>query len=269
MPDEIQNGQEELQAQGEETPEVLSTSEEPVVEGLPDDSSERTREQFEKLKAHNAELKKQLEAKEQQERSTIPSPLQAHMSLPVPEVQPEVRQQYQQPVYQQPPVQEPQLMDEQGYVNGDVLTAQLKKAQEAEQRAQEALRRAQEAEARVSQFEINQETRELYQAYPELDPSSQVFDRDAYDLVANELTSQIVKSGRRDAMGAAAKMQKYFRKTTPQQEKVLEQRAQVVTPSAGSVTQTSASADLDYDSLKKRSRYDANALYERLERNGY
>lgn len=268
MSEEIQNGHIEEQPQGQETPEALSTSQQPVVEEnqLPEDASDRTKEQFDKLKAHNAELKRQLEEKQQQERSTIPSPLQAYLESPAPVVVPEIRQQYVvQP--QQPVVQEPELMDEQGYVNTDVLTQRLKRADEAEARANEALRRAQEAVQKVSEFEIDQETRALYQAYPELDPSSQVFDRDAYDLVSNELTSQIVKSGRRNAMGAAEKMSKYFRKTTAEQEKVLEQRAQIAAPVSG--TAPRVIQDDDYERLKLRSRRDPDALFKRLEQNGY
>lgn len=245
MPDEVQEGQveevaEEVKPDGEEQPEELSASEEPTEETqgeeskLPDDAKERTKKEFEKLKQHNAELKKQLD-----ERKQLPSVLD-YLNGPMPEITPDVRQRYQ-PQPQQMPYQQqnvphqpkaPELVDEQGYVNADVLKEQLKTAEIARQKALEAERKALEAEQRIARFEQDAETKALYKAYPELDPMSEVFDRDAYDLVKNELTSQIVNSGKRDALSAADKMSKYFRKpqADPKKQKVIEQRNQASVP---------------------------------------
>lgn len=267
MPEEIIDGQEEPQAQGEEQPEEVSTSEEPTEAPqeeeaqLPEDTKERTREQFEKLKAHNAELKRQLEQKQ-----SIPSVLDylTPQEVPVPQYVPQVQPQY--PVYQPQVQPEPQLVDEQGYVNTDVLKRELEEAKKARLKAEEAERRALEAESRISRFEQDAETKRLYQEYPELDPLSEVFNKDAYDLVRNELTSQIVNSGNRDALKAAERMSKYFRTQPPKNQQVLEQRKQVTSVQASS---SRPMADDDYELLKKQSRNDPEAMLKRLEANGY
>lgn len=242
MPEELNQGQveevQEEQPQMEETQEELSNSEQPEqevpIEGeLPEDAKERTRKEFEKLKAHNAELKKQLD-----ERQNLPSVLD-FLSSPQQGVPNEVKQQYMQPV-QLPPVypqmtppvpQEQKLVDEQGYVNTDVLQRELEEAKRARQEAEQARRRAEEAEQRISRFEINQETQVLYNSYPELDPQSEHFNQDAYELVKNDLAAQLINTGKRDAMSSAQRMSKFFR-TQPQQQaktqKVLEQRKQVL-----------------------------------------
>lgn len=280
MPEEIKDGQEvevqEEQPQSEEEQlEGVSTSEEPSTEQpeqeaqegeLPEDVKERTRKEFEKLKANNAELKRQLE-----ERQQIPSVLDYH-GLNVPEVSQEVRQQYMpqqvpQFNYQQPQQNiqpEPQLVDDQGYVNADVLQARLKKIEEAERRAQEAERRATEAQQRIAKFEQTSEEKVLYQEYPELDPMSESFNREAYDLVKNELTSQIINTGKRDAISAAQKMSKYFRSQQPANKQVIEQRKQATTVSGNQPRQVGT----DLDELRMRSRKDPNAVAERLRRLG-
>lgn len=263
---EDQNGQEEIlddvqveESQGEEMPEEVSTSEEPTEVGeLPDDARDRTKREFEKLKAHNAELKRQLDQKQ-----AIPSVLDylTPQLPPVPQYMPQY-QPYVPPVVPQP---EPQLVDDQGYVNTDVLRQELELAKQAIRDAEEAKRSAIEAQSRISRFEQDNETKRVYQAYPELDPMSDVFNQDAYNLVKNELTSQIVNSGNRDAMRAAENMSKYFRKQAPANPQVLEQRRQVSVP--GTTTQRQPTTD--FEDLKRRSRNDPNAMLERLEASGY
>lgn len=273
MPED-QNGQEEqldqvqVESQGEEQPVEVSTTEEPTdaPQGeLPEDAKERTKREFEKLLEHNkqlAEENKRLKGSSQ----PIPSVLD-YLTPAVPQVPQYVPQapqfvpQMQYPQYA-PPVQEPQLSDENGYVNTDVLQKRLEKADEALRKAQEAERRATEAESRISKFEQDAETKILYTAYPELDPLSGVFNQDAYNLVKNELTSQIVSTGKRDAMRAAENMSKYFRKQAPTPAQ--EQRRQVSVP--GTTVQPPTT---DFEELKRRSRNDPNAMLERLERSGY
>lgn len=276
MPEEIKDGQaeevQEEQTQSEEQLEELSTSQEPTEDQgadpqLPEDAKERTKQEFEKLKAHNAELKRQLE-----ERQSLPSVLD-YLGGDVPQVSPQVRQQYMQPpqvqmpqynqIYQQPYNQQaPQLVDEQGLVNADVLQSQLNRAEEARIKAEEAERRAIEAQQRIARFEQDNETRALYQQFPELDPMNENFNREAYDLVKNELTSQIVSTGKRNAIEAANKMSKYFRKQQPTQ--VQEQRKQVTSVSGNMPRQPQT----DLDELRLQSRNNPNAVAERLKRLG-
>lgn len=276
MPEEIQNGQEEQVqeelAQTEEQVEELSTSEEPTEEAqevepeLPEDAKERTRKEFEKLKASNAELKRKLDEQQQ-----LPSVLD-YPGMEMPQISPQVRQQYMQPPtlqmpqfnQQTPQPIAPRLVDEQGYVNASVLEQQLKQAEQARIKAEEAERRAFEAQQRIARFEQDNETKALYQQFPELDPHSESFNRDAYDLVKNELTSQIINTGKRDAIMAAEKMSRYFRTKAPANQKVLEQRKQVTTVSG---TQPRI-PETDLDELRLRSRNDSNAVAERLRRLG-
>jgi len=271
---EGQNEEVEELTQGEEQPEEMPASEEPTEEPqeetqedeLPEDAKERTREQFEKLKAHNkqlAEENKQLKGNSQ----PIPSVLDYLTPAQVPQAQQFAPpQQFAQSTPQQEQQPEPQLVDENGYVNADVLRRELDEAKQARKKAEEAEKRAMEAEGRISRFEQDAETKKLYDAYPELDPLNENFNQDAYNLVKNELTGQIVNTGKRDAMKAALNMSKYFRQETkPTNQRVIEQRNQVSTPGA---TQKRP-ASTDFEDLKKRSRYDADALFERLERSGY
>lgn len=288
MPEETQNGQEELvteevKTQGEEQPEELSTSKEPTDEvqeetqepELPDDAKERTKREFEKLKEHNkqlAEENKQLKGQSQ----PIPSVLD-YPSFDMPQVSQEVRQQYMQPVampqfypqtypqQNQNQNQSQQLVDEQGYVNADVLNKRLEASDNAVRRAEEAERRAIEAQQRIARFEQDNETKALYQAYPELDPlNSGVFNRDAYELVRNELTSQIVSTGKRNAIEAANKMSKYFRKEKPNTQ-LLEQRKAVTSVTGGQPRQPIQN---DLDELRLQSRNNPQAVAERLKRLG-
>jgi len=269
MPED-QNGQEEPiehieEVQGEEQPGEVSTPEEPTEapqgEELPEDVRDRTREQFEKLKQHNKELSEE-NKKLKGNSQPIPSVLDYLTPAQVPQYMPQPQQFVPQMPYQPPQVSESQLVDEQGYVNGDVLRRELDEAKKARQMAEQAERRAQDAENRISKFEQDAETKALYQSYPELDPLSEVFNHEAYNLVRNELTSQIVTSGRRDSMKAAENMSKYFRTQAP--TKAQEQRKQVATTGTAQYQPST-----DFEDLKRRSKNDPNAMLERLERSGY
>lgn len=267
------------ETQSEETTEELSTSEQPTEETetqevdqpqenpeeLPEDVKERTKKEFEKLKNHNAELKRQLE-----EQRNIPSVLD-YLSGPLPQIQPEVRQQYvpqqvsqfvPQPIQQ--PKEEERLVNEEGYVNATVLEKQLEAAKEARRKAEDAEKRAMEAQERIARFEQDAEQRELYKEYPELDPLNENFNREAYELVRDRLTNQIVQTGKRNAIQAAREVEKYFR-TPKQNQQVLQQRQQVSQPVQSAPRPTNMT---DLDELKLRSRHDPAAVNERLKRLG-
>lgn len=273
MPIDQEEGQmEEVEKlpNGEEQPEDMPASEEPTEEPqedtqedeLPEDVKERTREQFEKLKAHNKQLAEEIK---QMKGSSQPIPSVLDYLNPAQVPQTFVPQQQYQSTPQQGNQPEPQLVDENGYVNADVLQRKLDAAELARKKAEEAERRAMEAESRISRFEQDAETKRLYESYPELDPLSDSFNQEAYNLVRNELTSQIVNTGRRDAMKAAGDMSKYFRTSPPVNQRVIEQRKQVGTQ----VTTQKRPPSTDLEELKRRSRNDPNALLERLERSGY
>lgn len=254
---------EETKPKGEEQPVELSTTKEPAEspegEELPDGTKERTKEQFEKLKKSNDELKKELEDQKQ-----LPSVLD-YLGSSVPEVKAEVKNNYLQP---QAPVEKPQekdLVDDQGYVNADVLKQQLAQAQEAVKRAEDAEKRSLETQQRILKYEQDSETERLYKEYPELNPLGDTFNKDAYDLVRNELTSQIVQTGTRDAVQAAEKMSRYFREQKKQDDTVIEQRKQVTTATGNQPRQGTTT---DLKELKRRSANDPDAVAERMRRLG-
>lgn len=301
MSEEIKTGQSQIQSDNgeEKQPEAMPTSNKAaeVTDTLNKDESldgvatldsdsdeldesvkERTRQQFEKLKAEKAELKKQLE--EQQARAqnqNLPSVLDILSSDTMPQEPVGYQQWYapmQVPNYQFPNTQnvseeikkvQKELVDADGYVNSDVLQERLRAVDEVSKRAAEAERKAMEAEYRIAKFEQDAETKALYDQYPELNPLSTVFSQDAYDLVRNELQNQIIKSGKRDSFGAAAKMSKYFRQPqkAAQPSVVTQQRAQISVP--GNMPRQNSE---DLNDLRLRSRKDPSAVAERMKRLG-
>ena len=150
-------------------------------------------------------------------------------------------------------------MDEQGYVNADVLQRRLDQADQARIKAEEAERRAVEAQQRIMRFEQDSETKKLYESYPELDPLNDNFNKDAYDLVRNELTSQIVQTGNRDALSAATKMSKYFRQQSKPDSKAIDQRSQVTSssPASGSLPRPASKPVSQMTSMERLAAWEA------------
>jgi len=124
--------------------EVAEQSVQPSTETteLPDGAKERTREEFEKLKA---KLRDERNRREYLEN--------AYKSLTVKEEKPD-------------PVYDPNT----GLINENALT-------DIQRRAIEAERRAQRAEQAIQNFAQMQEEKETFSEFPELDPSSKKFDR--------------------------------------------------------------------------------------------
>lgn len=270
MSEETQNGQvEEVQtstSEGEEQqPAVMPTAQEPSNE-LPEDASERTKREFEKLKEHNKKLADELEAVRGGQNKP-PSLLESYV-LQQPSVSAS-QQPIVTPNLAQTQVTEikRQLVDEQGYLNQDELEARLRKAEEAESRAQEALKEARQSAERVARFEVDAQTKALYAQHPELDPSDESFDPEFYELTKNELLSQLVTGQQQNAIAAANKMRKYLPKKqiTQQQQQVLEQRQQA-TGLTGTGNANSAGAD--FEVLKKQSLTSEEAMDERIRRAG-
>lgn len=278
MPEEVQQDQieqqPEVEAQSEDNDsgEVVAPEEPQESEaGLPDGVSDRTRQEFEKLKESNKRLKQELEATKSGQPQR-PSVLEAYLS----------QQGEQSPQVTQPQLpkldnvsqatvqaEAQKLIDEQGYLDANELERRLTKISEAEQRALEAERRANQALERVARFEIDSEKKRLHEAYPEIDPSSDKFNPDAYELVKNKMLDQLVATGKQDALQAAAEMERFFRKPslTSQQQEVLSQRTQASSgiKASGNANQAYAS---DFDELRKKSLTSDEAMDERIRRAG-
>lgn len=268
MPDETQEQEVSATetAEVEVQPEVDAQPEE-QQEGLPDDASERTKREFEKLKKHNEELARQLAEREPQApRPNLTDPY-------IPTVSPQVPQMPQAtqvaPNLTQARVDEiaKQLWDEEGTIDGEELQRRLALAQNAEARALEAERKANAALEKIARFEADGQKKALYQQYPELDPSSDNFNEEAYDLVRKELVDQLWQSGTQDAVKAADKMSKYWKaKPQPQQTEAQQARQAVTTKSVSG--NTSSGASRDYEELRKASLRSKEAMEERIRRAG-
>lgn len=286
-------------AEGQEQPAAMLPAEPETPSELPEDASERTKQQFEKLK----EQKRQLAEENAALKASLPKKPSVYDTIPAPmEYALPVSQQYSappQPTQQSLPTQadygnltQQQIdqviastIDQEGVLDVGLLRQRLtglnqhhatqmqqrQIQQDAERRAREAEIRAKQALDRVEQFEVSQATRELHREFPELDPESQTFNPEAFDLVKNELLNQLIQTGKQDGMNAAKKMAKFFRTKgpTPEEQAQSTARAAAATTAVGRATRSPQASDADYESLKQRSRHDKDALAERLARNGY
>ena len=130
------------------------------VEALPDDSSDRTKQQFDKLRS---ELRAEREQRERVEKS---------FNLLQPKAEPT----------QDSPIYDPDT----GLLNEDALTSTQKTAQEASARAAAA-------EEKLNQFVQNQEEREAFAAHPELNINDdKTFNKDFHTEVRKTLLDSMV-----------------------------------------------------------------------------
>lgn len=250
---------EQAQEPSEQTDAVMPTEEQTTDEGeqtLPAEVSDRTAAEFEKLKAHNAELKKQLEAKDQ-------------LSTPRRSVYDNLRPQtpIAQPVVD---TQQEQFVDEQGYVDPELLNRKLADADRA---AKQAIAVANQATESLRRMEETQASREVYAKYPQLDPYNESFDPEMVDLVTGELLRQMTQEGKEDLMGASTKIFSKFAKTQQSretQEQVKEDSLLKQQASSTSVGRPQGTREpSNYDELISETRKgNAEALYERLQRIG-
>lgn len=180
----------------EETVEDLSALDQPAenVEGeLPESVKEQTKEQFEKLKAHNKELSEKLsklEAERQPQYQSVldelPAQSQAFQNLSTTQVEDIASG----------------LVDRDGYIDQDLLNKTLREANAKAKRAED---RAMLAEQRIEKFEETQIVRDVHSKHPTLDPYNQNFDRNFYDAVKKEIQGQLQR-GYQDFKAAADKV---------------------------------------------------------------
>jgi hypothetical protein len=193
MSEEIQA---QTEAQGQVQPvaeqaqaEAVSTSEEST---LPDQVSERTKAEFEKLKQANKELKAQLEAKTAPEQPEAPKQNVFESLRPDAAAVGNLSTQKVEEIAAS-------VVDENGYVDVDVLNKALRSANEAAKTAQA------QAQAAVEQLQRYEETRmvqEAYKQFPELDPYGDQYDESFWKLVRTEVAVQMM-NGSVDLVKAA------------------------------------------------------------------
>lgn len=254
------------EAEGNQQPE-LHTEQKPNEEAeLPEDANDRTREQFEKLKKTNQEMSNKLRDFENKSNAesvldslkpkAAPQAPNFDFSLKTPTIEPD----------------EEQLIDEQGYVNANVLQ---KSITDAKNRAEKAEREAQAIKSQFVNYEETQQTKLANEKYPELNPHSDKFDNNFYKLVRNELIGQMA-NGEKDVVKAAAEVRKYYKGQTESIEKPAEQKQdtqsdekQQINAGQKRSTQTSYN-DAEESQLITATRLNKKgALAERLKRAGY
>lgn len=263
MPEDTQgnNVAEENTAPAIPTEEKPAESQEPT---LPDQVAERTKEEFEKLKQHNAELKSKLSQYEKPKTSVLDD-LRPSNDAPLP----------QTPSLSQAQVEEikSSLVDENGYVDVARLDKTLKAAEDRAKRAEDSAAKANE---RVQRFEENAQIRATHDAFPQVDPNSKTFDPKFYNLVKNEMVGQMLEGKTQDFLQAAKKVSEFY-SPAPNVQKVKEEAVQefkskVTKRDNASETGTSrgVSEPTDRDELIRKTQEGDNvALYKRLQASGY
>lgn len=248
----------------EKQPEAVSTSEKTAEESkLPEGTSDRTREEFEKLTQHNKELAEEnRRLKEVKETSVLDSlkPQPPKVTAPPPAKEyPFLEPSKQEDVYSK-------LVDENGYIDADLLKQTLKDANE---RAKLAEARAKRLEEQVSGVEESRQVREAHSKYPMLDPKNPNFDEKFYTAVRNELIGQMVQ-GNRDFVQAADTVASWFKPGGNERQDQSAQKEQQVRQIQATTTKGETKMSSDYSDLVKRTqRGDSAALMERLKRAGY
>jgi len=249
-----QDNNEEVQPQSEVPAEQKQVDD----SGLPQDASERTREQFEKLKRSNQEMKQKLDSLEENvEVESILDSLKPKKAPAMPDFD----------FMNDTPKKEEPLVDEKGYIDAKKLEHNLI---EAKQKAIAAEKQANALREQFVRYEETQQTRAAYEKHPELNPRSKVFDKKFYNLVKNELIGQMIK-GEKDVLKAAATVKNYYK---PQvvEEKPNNSKEQKQQINAGRKT---APRGVSYKGADDQALVDATrrgvkgALAERLRRAGY
>ena len=208
MPDN-ENGQEVV----EETTEAMPTEIKPESEdSLPEDATDRTKEQFAKLTEKNRELASKLEQLEKASNPEEPklSALERLRGQP---------QATAPQVHETEEVEEPEesLADENGYLDEARLKKGLdlskRKAIEAEERAKKAQESADAAMRRIEEYEVGSEKKRVHSAFPEIDPYSEKFNPKLYDQVSKDMLWNLVNVGKEDFFGTTERVVSEYRQS--------------------------------------------------------
>ena len=228
---------------GEEAGETQVTPQEAKEGALPEEASERTKREFEKLR------------EQVREERTRREYFEAVFSSMQPQKQPEVV-----------PVIDPET----GLPNEQVLTDIQKRAYESEQRATRA-------EQAIQGYLTEQENRAVYAQHPELNPSSDKFDKKLHTKVRSLLLDSMLNPGdygsrqlgfmeavelvKGESTSAAEEAKKEGAQEAMKQTESKEQASLEATGTSGRRTEIAS----DLEELKRRTRKgDMNAVVERL-----
>lgn len=235
--------------------EVPSQSDE-----LPDGVSERTREQFEKLKESNRRLKAEVEASKSL-KPTIVDDL-------YPQNKPSM--QYQNLSTQQVQQATNNFVDAEGYLDADALNSELARLSRVAQEAQQA---AAIARQEIERSQQDEEMRKAHSLYPQLDPESPEFNQDFYDMTKKHVVGQMYESGRGSLITAASAVARLMKitenkaKAEQSRETDVQRREQIASANSSAKR---PSNNYDLDELRKRSvAGDMDAISARLKASGY
>lgn len=256
MEDKTPQGQEKEPVETAEQVEDMPASEQEPVgaeeegtekseEGLPEDTSERTREQFEKLLERNREMSEKLAKTEKREAKNALEDVFSGLSPQPAPVAPGVASQPQSVV--------DEYIDEQGNVDVRGLNAALQRAnytaQQAAQMAQQAVIQAQKEAEQV-------QVREAHSKHPWLDPSADEFDEESYELVKDRLMRNWAEGKQIRLVDIANQIAKKYRHKEAEIEEepaVSKSKARASTTRAGKGRKRE-SARVDVDELRQKAR---------------
>jgi len=248
-------------------PEAVPTSKQTQNESgeLPGDVSEMTREQFAKLKEANSRL---IEENRQLKGGSVPTVLESLKPRQTQEADlSQLNQDEIGDVYSN-------LVDENGYVDQNLLVSELREAKRARELARQADLRARQTQEKLEALEERAQVKQTHSKYPQLDPRSENFDERFYKAVKNEMISQLM-NGQSDFLEAADKVSSWYRSNSNQDEQNKKSEAerkeqQVRKIQATTVGQASGknAPPIDEDLVRRTQMGDRNALMERLNRIG-
>jgi len=264
----------------EETPAeepVEEVKEEVKVEETEDEQKKRTSEQFEKLKKHNEELKKQLEEKQTPQKNALDALIP---ESPVTNVIP-TTQEYPKLAPKEIKETFANLTDDQGYVDTGLLKETLidlqKAKAEAEKRAAEAETLAKNTSRRQDEFERKQIMKEVHGIYPKLDPENAAsddpdkkFDQRFYDLFQGQIMREWTSVGTADPLKIAAKVSDILYPGMTKADKEKSAAAELAKKNINATKVAPSSTHENYtdrDELIRKTRSgDHGAIMERLNR---
>jgi len=213
-------------------------------DGLPDEASDRTKHEFDKLNTQFREERQRREALE-----AAFSTLQPKQAAPAPIYDPDT-----------------------GYIDPNVLTDVQRRAIEAEQRAANA-------ERTVQEYRTEQEAKEAYTSYPELNPEdTKKFDKNLHIRVRSLILDSMVNpqdyDGKQLSMKDAADLLKNTASSQVEEarQEAAQQAVEQLTPkeqaaldAVGSQGNRTTEALANLDELRRRTRKgDSSATLERL-----
>ena len=233
----------------EENPQVdMPATDKPAEEGLPEDVSERTKSEFEKLKAHNKELSEKLKSLEPRPQSVFDS------------LRPQVPQNFGNLTTQQVGDISLKFTDDQGYLDENALSKALKDANDRASRAEAAARESRDA---IRLFEEREQMRVTHSKFPQLDVNSDKFDPRFHEITRNEMVGQMMR-GEQDYLKAAEKAALIM--TSPSEVKKPDQKANLEQINANARSQKGSPVDASL--LNRVQRDQPGALAELLRQTG-